>query len=330
MSVTDGQKEGDHADVVTTQVSPVDLSVIVTCTESTGLLPTALGHLEAQTYPAARFEIVVIDESAQGNLHEVVNRFADGAPVRTRCLRGEGGKFSRGNEARNAAIAQAKGHWLLFLDEDLLAGPHLVESHIRAQEAHGGAVAILGRIEHHPQVDQGVLTKWRPDRDSGSWETDHELPFYAWQSFNLSLPRKLVVDVGGFDEDFPFLELDDVELAWRLSSAGTKGYFTAEGCAYAWRPINMAWDRTRHYRMGYSLHTLMQKAPPEKLGDELQIKRPWLDTLTSWAWLPATSLCGRLSRETRCFSFLHKKLQRYELLRGFRDAAAGRAPLPSS
>lgn len=329
MTLVNDQKQRDlTARENTPRPNAVDLSVVVTCTEDAESLPRALGHLEVQTYPAGRFEILIVDESPQGEIHKTVKRFADGTPVRTRCLRGhhQNGPSSE-IEALNRTVQEARGHWLLFLDQDLLAGPHLVESHIREQEAHGGAVAVLGRIEHHPQVDQGVTTKWCLADQNGERETGNEIPFYDWRLSNLSLPRQLILDNGGFDEDFPFIELDDVELAWRLSSAGAEGFFSREACAYAWRPFDIAYERRSHYQTGYSLFTLLAKIPDENLGPALKRTRVWRDTLSSFAWLPVCAqLCGKLSRETPTYSFLHRKLHRYELLHGYRDAAAGRAP----
>ena len=55
--------------------------------------------------------------------------------------------------ARNRAITESKGQYVLFLDAALLASPRLIESHVRAQQQHGGKSAIVGNIGRHPQAE---------------------------------------------------------------------------------------------------------------------------------------------------------------------------------
>jgi GT2 family glycosyltransferase len=51
-------------------------------------------------------------------------------------------------------------------------------------------------------------------------------------SGNFSIPRRLLLEVGGFDEAFTIYGHEDVELAWRLSTGGVELGFSGAAIAY--------------------------------------------------------------------------------------------------
>ena len=66
-----------------------DISVLLTSRNDAKMWPMALAHLERQTFPAARFELLVVDQCSDDNTADIVEKFASGAPMRTRLLRQE-------------------------------------------------------------------------------------------------------------------------------------------------------------------------------------------------------------------------------------------------
>lgn len=126
--------------------------------------------------------------------------------------------------AKNAAVAAAMGDLLLFLNDDILPEPGFVAEHARAQQEGGHREAVLG------------YTGWtRPDKPAvmdwliagtpmiffyGTMTDGQTYNFrHAW-NLNLSIPRKLFDEAGGFAEKFRPCMYEDIELAWRLARIG--------------------------------------------------------------------------------------------------------------
>lgn len=111
-----------------------------------------------------------------------------------------------------------QGPLVLFLDDDVVPSGRLVAEHLEAQKMHGPCV-VLGRVEPPPgrrqpwmAYDDRVMSRkfTRLERD--------EVPSGIHYGGNVSLPRELLVEVGGHDH---VLQQDaDVELGDRLRAQG--------------------------------------------------------------------------------------------------------------
>lgn len=154
--------------------------------------------------------------------------------------------------ARNAAIAASEGELLLFLDDDVVPGPGLVDEHLGAHDRHPDSVIIGPMLTppDHPMTpwvrwEQDMLYKQYDAMERGLW-TATARQFYTG---NASLLREHVVACGGFDESLRRAE--DVELAFRLAELGVGfhyvpsavGYHYAERSYAAWCQIADAYGR---------------------------------------------------------------------------------------
>lgn len=302
----------------------VEATVLIVAHNQADVLPTCLAHLELQTLPAARFEILVVDAASTDDTETIVTRHASGSPTATRCLRHPNANRVA---ACNAGWREARGRIVLFLDEELLAGPNLVEHHLLAHEQHSDRVCVVGNIMPHPQLSPNSYVPWRvlePDRQLQDNTTLH---FLDWRGQNMSLPRQLVLDHGGFDEEFLFPYFADAELAWRLKCKGIQAIFEQRAAAYIWRPSTIQMERSRYYARGYSLHALARKTQPGEILRRYPVQRnvlsQWLGALVMG---PSARACEMLSQETRLFKELYSLVLQQEFLQGYRDASKGEMP----
>lgn len=98
--------------------------------------------------------------------------------------------------AMNVALMEAQGDRVLFLDDDIVPDPHLIEAHQQAGENHPEAM-VAGR----------VLQPWHGGQcdPQGSPFFFNSLEPRRVQTFmggNVAIPRKTALALGGFDENF--------------------------------------------------------------------------------------------------------------------------------
>lgn len=300
-----------------------DISVIIPAREAAALLPISIAHLDVQSFPSGRFEIVV---AAFGRAHAQggqIYRYMQGLPMRSTCV-----PTNTDNpcDALNAAVEHARGEWVLFLDEDLVAGSHLVENHVISQERRGGKAAIVGTIAVHPQVQAPMLTKWGLSPALDGRAASQPVNALRWRIHNLSLPRSVFIEAGGFDPGYGDGGLFDVDLAWRLSRDGLPGHVQRNAAAYALRPAGLAAEQRRQYWEGRSLCRLVERTgAPE-------VERHFLGGLTGGRYALrelAAPLAGAVARRMATETSISRRLVPWLLAQrfaeGYFDARGGLA-----
>ena len=230
-------------------------------------------------------------------------------------------------KARNLALSEARGRWILFLDEDLLASPHLLERHVKAQEDRGKDACFLGNVAPHPQLDTGALTRWFLPEDQIALAPDAEPRFLDWRIDNLCAPRKLLIDAGGFDDGFVLSQFDDAALAWRLSRQGVPAHFLHEAYGYVWRAAPFDAERHRQYARGYSLFRLAQITEREEIYRRYRLLRSaFRDGIDSMVMPFYIRACHQGGEDIRPLGHIYRRVLRYELCCGFADARKDRPP----
>jgi glycosyltransferase involved in cell wall biosynthesis len=92
------------------------VSVIVPTYNRASLLKRLLESLREQTYPADKFEVLVVDDGSTDETPQVVEEFARSAPFAVRYFR----QPRKGPAAaRNLGIQQSRGEIVAFVDSDV-------------------------------------------------------------------------------------------------------------------------------------------------------------------------------------------------------------------
>lgn len=198
-------------------LSVPELSVVVPTHGRPDSLVRLLRALARQTMRADRFEVLVTDDGSRPSVVPIVRQLA--VPYALECeWQAQGGPGA----ARNRAIAKARGRLLLILNDD--AGPcdDLLEKHLAAH-GDGAPRAVLGDFPYAPEADSALARACAKlglvfpyallQRDAPNGGN------FFW-TCNLSVPRRSVLDAGGFDESFRDPICEDVELGHRLAARG--------------------------------------------------------------------------------------------------------------
>ena len=185
------------------------------------LLGRVLDSLLHQDLDPDDYEIVLVDDgSTDGSFEEIV------APLHPPCafhaVRQRNVGLAHG---RNVGIASARGEFILFMDDDVLATPGLLAAHVRFHRAHPRAICRAGVIN----VDG--FDRLPPPRYS--WRNYSGA--YFWTT-NVSLPLALVREAGGFDERFREYGWEDLELGFRLRRMGVPSMLARDAIVYHYKP----------------------------------------------------------------------------------------------
>lgn len=206
--------EGTGLHVYRRQISkPVkvdSISVVVPTYESPGLMATIQG-LQQQTAASSILEILVVGQHSADSLAGLSNvRYI---PVKDRPTAARN---------RNVGAAHARGTWICFIDSDCIPTSDWIEQMI------GAIKSLDGRVFY------GHVTI---PADTSYWgRCDHLLVFGACPrtvpqvvqsaaTLNFCIERELFLEIGAFDESFPFAAGEDLDLCYRLSQAGQPIYF---------------------------------------------------------------------------------------------------------
>jgi hypothetical protein len=171
--------------------------------------------------------------------------------------------------ARNRGIDAARGRVLLFLNDDVVAGPGLIGAHLAAhadRAARGlGASMVVGAAPWAVAADDRVIdrlvreTSWIffYDRMDGQ-APEHDWGFrHAW-TLNLSVPR---ASVERFDERLARPMFDDLEWAWRVAQRGAPVLFRPEASVTHEHRYTARWLLRREALLGHQAVTLRRVNP---------------------------------------------------------------------
>jgi glycosyltransferase involved in cell wall biosynthesis len=169
------------------------VSAVVATFQRRSQLPAFLDALLERTEPDE--VVVAIDGSDDGSLEYVESRGADDSRIRALWV-DHGGQFV----ALDAAARAASGDVVLFLDDDVEAGPDLVEGH-RRRHAEREHLVVQGYMPVHLEPDPPasrfttVLYDAEYERRCAGWEADPGSVLRHLWGGNLSMRRADYLDL---------------------------------------------------------------------------------------------------------------------------------------
>lgn len=196
--------------------------------ESLGALRTALADVDAET------ELIVVVN--RGTARDRV-----GLGPTSEILVIEPGRNLGFAAGVNAALARARGEWILLVNDDCVVDRRAAVSLLAAGESalDVGSVAAQVRFADRPgtinsagiQVDVlGIAAERLLGSPVAESETELTEVFGASGAASL-YRRELLDDIGGFDESF-FAYLEDADVAWRARMAGWRCLYAPEAMVY--------------------------------------------------------------------------------------------------
>ena len=210
-------------------------SVIIPNYNGKHLLAGCLPALQRQTWPAERFETIVVDDaSSDGSASFVAENFPD---VRVVQLARNSGFIA----ACNAGVEAARGQVLVLLNNDTEAEPGWLQALVEGLLAHPAAGSAASKMllfdqRDHLHTTGDMMGVDGIPRNRGVWERDDGQYDSQQQVFGAcggaaAYRREAWQQAGGFDRSL-FMYMEDVDLAWRLQLLGWEAVYIPEARVY--------------------------------------------------------------------------------------------------
>jgi glycosyltransferase involved in cell wall biosynthesis len=203
---------------------PPEVSVVIPTHNRRELLRRCLASFRRQSAPAGTFEVIVVIDGSTDGTAEMLADFSPGPSFELSVLT----QLEAGaSAARNAGAGGARGHVLLFVDDDMTASASLVSAHLAAyhsQEEIAGVGVIARRIP--PAADRFAVSRAEASRSHYEHLLMRPPNYLDYYGGNCSVSRSLFAELEGFSVDLPVL--NDLEFAYRLREAGARFVFVPD------------------------------------------------------------------------------------------------------
>ncbi|RPJ75589.1 MAG: glycosyltransferase, partial [Acidobacteria bacterium] len=205
-----------------------DVTVVIPTRNRVDSLWHTLAALTRQTFPAPRFEVVVVDDAGTDGTARLTRNFAAPFALTVTSAPQPAGAAA----ARNLGARTASGALLLFLDDDIEASPGLLAAHVRAHEA--GAEVTTGYLPASVAGGSSffaiALRGWWEAMFAAMRQRGHRYTFRDLLTGNCAIDASLFRRTGGFDERLACHE--DYELGVRLIGCGARFQFVEDAWGF--------------------------------------------------------------------------------------------------
>ena len=224
-------------------------------------LRECLAGFSRQLLAPGTFEIVLVDDGSSDGTAEALEGLQLPVPVR-HVAQPNGGLSA----ARNTGLELARGRLVLFVNDDTIAFPDLVERHLEAHRGAGGEkTCVLGSFEQPAEALDNALLRYL----EGSGEVFGYAEMVAGERYdamrfytcNVSVPLADVRAVGGYDESFRHYGCEDTDLALRLEALGHRVLYEPRARALHRHAMDFAYVQRRARTVARAYVRLMRKHP---------------------------------------------------------------------
>jgi glycosyltransferase involved in cell wall biosynthesis len=246
-------------------------SVVIPTRNRLQAIENCLDALAAQTLPSGSFEVLVVDDGSEPALALAPARWASKFELKVIRQQNTGPAG-----ARNYGVAEARGEFIAFTDDDCLPTPTWLEKLAAALREKPGALVggstFNGLKEHlFSETSQLILEMVYEhfNRDPAN--------AYFFASNNMALRRDGFLEIGGFDLTFRVAS-EDREFCDRWRMQRRKLVYEKAAQIEHRHPLSLAGFCGIHWRYGQGAFVYKDKRMARNSGtmvDDLRFHRAW-------------------------------------------------------
>lgn len=290
-----------------------EISVVLCTVDRPEYLRLAVASLGNQTIPDTRFEVIVVDNGTGDTTRSTLGDAAMDMPN----LRTVHEPVAGLSQARNRGTREAAGDIVLFMDDDAVAEPQLLEAHLRRLADPDGPVATGGRIYLRWP---GPCPSWVPASQESYYsgldlgDTTRAMPFPEYPyGANMAIRRDLLLELGGFSVELGrrgrnLISGEEKDLFLRVSKAGGRVAYVPDAIVHHHvlpERVSRRWLLRRSWAQGRSDITMSLVADGPMPARRLLARaglHAWRAGTHAGALVGATAARREDSQRTRCAS----------------------------
>ncbi len=204
-----------------------ELAVVIPTHQRRDLLVRVLAALAAQTLERERFTVTVVCDGCRDGSADAARRSVasggEAAGLRLRVMEQDNAGAAT---ARNHGAGDTDAGLLLFLDDDMIAQPDLLATHLDQHRRRAGTI-VIGHLPVHPDSPPSYLTqglaRWVDRRHELLSRPGTPVPVDEVLTGQMSMARETFERLDGFDTRFTAggtFGGEDIELGWRARDRG--------------------------------------------------------------------------------------------------------------
>jgi GT2 family glycosyltransferase len=268
-------------------LQPIPISVIIPTFNRVGKLSAVLKALAAQTLDRQQFEVVVVNDGSTDATSAWMREFAARSPLNLKYYEQP---HQLQSAARNLGIAMSTNPIVLFLGDDIVPQPTLLEEHLRCHRANGNCpnIAVLGHIDWLETLRATPFMRYvgRYGAQFGYALIKEHVPisFKCFYTSNVSVHREMLSRLDHcFDQDFATYGWEDIELGYRLEKAGMRLLYHPAAVAYHDHHLRVDEFCRRQFTTGQSSRVFIKKHPElEPMLGRAEGMKSWIGAGATW------------------------------------------------
>jgi glycosyltransferase involved in cell wall biosynthesis len=194
-----------------------DITVIIPVWNGERRLGATLEAIAAQTWPRSRFEVIVVDNGSTDGTAAV----AQGFPFVKLLSEPQPGSY----RARNRALAEARGEYVLFTDGDCIPAPDWIEQAAAAAKRFPDAAVCGGHVRLFREAKGDPFSARYEELTAFNQRRNVE-ELGCCITANWLSRLDLMRSIGGFNQDL--LSGGDIDCSRRIVAAGHKLVYVPE------------------------------------------------------------------------------------------------------
>lgn len=250
--------------------SKPEVSVVIPTYNRCESVCRAVEALREQTYSPVSTEVIVVADGCTDKTVKVLSNYR--TPFALKIVEQSNQGLAA---ARNKGATEAEGTLLVFLDDDVVPTPNLLEAHVKAHQ-NNNVDLVIGYyppvlVNYSDYFEVGLWAAWEnifyPLRFPG-----HRFNYNDVSFGNSSIRSEFFKQTGGFDPEFKTYGREDWEYGMRLIKAGARFLFTSRALAIHYPTVEplRSLSHKRHegkadIRLGRSYPELKQVLPVSNL-----------------------------------------------------------------
>lgn len=270
---------------------PRKVSIVIPTYNRADKLGRLLAALTHQTFPVKDTEVVVADDGSADTTHQTIREYSSKYDIKHVWQRDSGHRLAA---VCNLGIRAASHDHIVLLQSDMLPSPQLIAAYMRWLSVDRRVLLIGGRVfveadsvSERDLLQDGDLEKWLPrvrtknrmwdafpEHQAEDWREalyratsrlkQEKWPFRAVVGSNLAFHKRIVDEIGGFDEEFQSWGGEDGEFGYRAFNAGYFFIPVEEAVAYHQEPPGgeNETDRLAGFETSKAIRTRKCALPP--------------------------------------------------------------------